>query len=161
MSHVGIGYDAHPLVPGRPLVLGGVTVPNDAGLEGHSDGDVATHALIDALLGAAALGDIGTHFKADDPRYPEGVSSMLFMERTLEMVRESGWQVENVDVTIVAQQPRLTPHVPAMRKALAKAMGISIEDVSVKATTTDGMGFTGGGQGILGVAVASLVRSPV
>jgi 2-C-methyl-D-erythritol 2,4-cyclodiphosphate synthase len=159
MSHVGIGYDAHHLVPGKPLVLGGVTVPNDAGLEGHSDGDVATHALIDALLGAAALGDIGTHFKADDPRYPEGISSMLLMERTVAMVRENGWQVENVDVTIVAQQPRLTPHVHAMRKALAKAMGIAIEDVSVKATSTDGMGFTGGGQGILGVAIASLIRS--
>lgn len=160
MSRVGIGYDAHPLIPGRPLVLGGVTIPNDAGLEGHSDGDVATHALIDALLGAAALGDIGTHFKADDPCYPAGVSSMLLMERTVAMVRENGWQVENVDVTIVAQQPRLTPHVPAMREALSKAMGIAIEDVSVKATTTDGMGFTGGGQGILGVAVASLIRSP-
>jgi 2-C-methyl-D-erythritol 2,4-cyclodiphosphate synthase len=134
-------------------------VPNDAGLEGHSDGDVATHALIDALLGAAALGDIGTHFKTDDPRYPEGVSSMLLMERTVAMVRESGWQVENVDVTIVAQQPRLTPHVPAMRQALATAMGVAIEDVSVKATTTDGMGFTGCDQGILGVAVASLIRS--
>ena len=156
MTRTGIGYDAHPLVPGRPLVLAGVTVPFEKGLEGHSDGDVAAHAIIDALLGAAALGDLGTHFRADDPRYPPGVSSMLLLERAVAMVRERGWQVENVDATIVAQRPALAPHIQAMRQAVAGALDIAIDRVSIKATTTDGLGFTGTGQGMASHAVASL-----
>ena len=159
MARFGIGYDAHPLVLGRPLVLAGVTVPFERGLEGHSDGDVACHAVIDALLGAAALGDIGTHFKAGDPTVPAGVSSLLLVERAVAMVREHGWHVENVDATIVAQQPRLAGHVPAMRQALAGALGIAVDRVSVKATTTDGMGFTGTGQGIAAYAVASITEA--
>ncbi len=160
MTRVGIGYDAHLLVPDKPLVLGGVTVPHDQGLEGHSDGDVAAHAIIDALLGAAALGDLGAHFHSDDPRYPPGVSSMLLMERAVAMVRERGWQVENVDATIVAQRPALAPHIQAMRQAVARALGIDIDRVSIKATTTDGLGFTGAGQGMAAHAVASLTESP-
>ena len=158
MSRFGIGYDAHPLVLGRPLVLAGVPVPFERGLEGHSDGDVAVHAIIDALLGAAALGDIGTHFPPDDPTVPPGVSSLLLMERAVALVHERGWQVENLDATIVAQQPRLAGFAPAMRQAIAKTLGISIDRVNVKATTTDGMGFTGTGQGIAAYAVASLTE---
>lgn len=152
----GIGYDAHPLVAGRPLVLAGVPVPYERGLDGHSDGDVATHAIIDALLGAAALGDIGTHFKETDPTVPRGVSSLALLTRTVAMVRQRGFEVGNVDATIVAQRPRLAGHVPAMRAALARAIGIGLDRVSIKATTEDGMGFTGTGQGISAMAVASL-----
>ena len=158
MPRFGIGYDAHPLAPGLPLVLAGVTVPFEYGLEGHSDGDVASHAIIDALLGAAALGDIGAHFKAGDPTVFAGISSLLLVERAVAMVRGGGWQVENVDATIVAQRPRLAGHVTAMRQALAGALGVSIDRVSVKATTTDGMGFTGAGEGVAAYAVASLTE---
>ena len=161
MTRFGIGFDAHPLVPGRPLVLAGVTVPHDRGLEGHSDGDVATHALIDALLGAAALGDLGAHFRADDPQYPQGVSSLALLKTTVAMVGQSGWKVGNVDATIVAQRPALAPHRDAMRRTWAETLAISIDNVSVKATTTDGLGFTGAGQGIAAYAVASLeLRTP-
>ncbi len=160
MTRMGIGYDAHLLVPGRPLVLSGVTVPYVYGLEGHSDGDVVAHANIDALLGAAALGDMGTHFRADDPLYPAGVSSMLLMERAVAMVRERGWQVENVDATIVAQRPPMAPYIEAMRQSVAKALGASVDRVSIKATTTDGLGFTGTGHGMAAHAVASLVELP-
>jgi 2-C-methyl-D-erythritol 2,4-cyclodiphosphate synthase len=156
MIRFGIGYDAHRLVTGRPLVLGGVTVPHDRGLEGHSDGDAAVHAIIDALLGAAALGDLGGHFPEGDPAFPPGVSSLLLLEHAVALLRESGWRVGNVDATIVAQKPALAPHAQKMRQALAEAMDVSIACVSVKATTTDGMGFTGDGQGIAAHAVASL-----
>ena len=156
MTRFGIGFDAHRLVDGRALVLAGVAVPHDRGLEGHSDGDVACHALTDALLGAAALGDLGTHFPASDPSVPEGVSSLVLMGQAVEMVHRNGWQVENVDATIVAQQPRLAAYIPAMRQAVAGALGVSVEQVSIKATTTDGMGFTGAGEGIAAYAVASL-----
>ena len=160
MVRFGIGYDAHLLVEGRPLMLAGVYVPFGKGLEGHSDGDVACHAIADALLGAAALGDLGTHFRASDPAVPTGVSSLALLGRTREMVRERGWQVENVDATIVAQHPRLAEHVPAMRQAVAQALGITDERVSIKATTTDGLGFTGTGEGIAAYAVASLTDRP-
>ncbi|MEK9659002.1 MAG: 2-C-methyl-D-erythritol 2,4-cyclodiphosphate synthase [Chloroflexota bacterium] len=155
----GIGYDAHPLTPGARLVLAGVFVPHTHGLEGHSDGDVAAHAIIDALLGAAALGDIGTHFKESDPTVPKGVSSMVLLARTVALVRAGGWRVVNVDATIVAQRPRLAEHITAMRSALATALELPLADVSVKATTEDGMGFTGSGQGISALAVASLTES--
>ena len=156
-TRFGIGYDAaHPLVPGARLVLAGVEVPFERGLDGHSDGDVATHALIDALLGAAALGDIGTHFKAEDPSVPKGISSIVLLERTAAMVRAAGWQVVNADATIVLQRPRLAEHVTAMRTAVAGALGVDVSAVSIKATTEDGLGFTGAGDGASAVAVASI-----
>ena len=155
-TRFGIGYDAHPLVAGARLVLAGVEVPFERGLDGHSDGDVATHALIDALLGAAALGDIGTHFKAEDPSVPKGISSIVLLERTAAMVRAAGWQVVNADATIVLQRPRLAEHVTAMRTAVAGALGVDVSAVSIKATTEDGLGFTGVGDGASAVAVASI-----
>ena len=155
-TRFGIGYDAHPLVAGARLVLAGVEVPFERGLDGHSDGDVATHALIDALLGAAALGDIGTHFKAEDPSVPKGISSIVLLERTAAMVRAAGWQVVNADATIVLQRPRLAEHVTAMRTAVAVALGVDVSAVSIKATTEDGLGFTGAGDGASAVAVASI-----
>jgi 2-C-methyl-D-erythritol 2,4-cyclodiphosphate synthase len=154
----GIGYDAHPLEAGRKLVLAGVHVPYEKGLAGHSDGDVATHAIIDALLGAAALGDIGTHFTPDDPSVPEGVSSLVLLERTMRFLAAAGWRVVNVDVTIVAQRPRLAEHIMAMRSAVARAMGTVPANVSVKATTEDGMGYTGSGEGMSSIAVASVTE---
>lgn len=158
-TRFGIGFDAHPLMDGARLVLAGVEVPFERGLEGHSDGDVATHAIIDALLGAIALGDIGTHFKPDDPSVPKGVSSMTLLERTVAMVRERGWRVVNVDATIIAQRPRLAEHITAMRNAIAQAVKVDADAISVKATTEDGMGYTGSGQGIAALAVASLTKS--
>jgi 2-C-methyl-D-erythritol 2,4-cyclodiphosphate synthase len=155
-TRFGIGYDAHVLVPGGRLVLAGVDVPFDRGLAGHSDGDVATHAIIDAVLGAAALGDIGTRFRPDDPSVPEGVSSVDLLERTEALVRERGWKVNNVDATIVAERPHLTEHVTAMRNAIASALRLDADRVSIKATTEDGMGFTGSGDGIAAIAIASL-----
>ena len=143
-------------LPGARLVLAGVEVPFERGLDGHSDGDVATHALIDALLGAAALGDIGTHFKAEDPSVPKGISSIVLLERTAAMVRAAGWQVVNADATIVLQRPRLAEHVTAMRTAVAVALGVDVSAVSIKATTEDGLGFTGAGDGASAVAVASI-----
>ena len=155
-TRVGIGYDAHALVPGGRLVLAGVEVPFDRGLAGHSDGDVATHAIIDALLGAAALGDIGTRFRPDDPSVPEGVSSVELLGRTEALEHEHGWKVTNVDATIVAERPHLTEHVTAMRNAIASALRVDADCVSIKATTEDGMGFTGSGDGIAAIAIASL-----
>ena len=154
----GIGYDAHPLEPGRKLILAGVGVPFDKGLAGHSDGDVVTHAIIDALLGAAALGDIGTHFTPNDPSVPEGVSSLVLLERTMRFLAAAGWRVVNVDATIVAQRPRLAEQITAMRNAIARALGTVAENVSVKATTEDGMGYTGSGEGMSAMAVASITE---
>ncbi len=152
---VGTGYDAHQLVGGPPLVLAGVAIPYEKGLAGHSDGDVATHAIIDALLGAAALGDIGTHFPSSDPQY-EGISSLLLLARVRDILASHGWQVQNVDATIVAEQPRLAPHIQRMRQTIGRTLGLSVEQVSIKATTTDGMGFTGRGDGIAAQAVACI-----
>ncbi len=157
-TRFGIGYDAHPLSAGSPLVLAGVEVPFDKGLAGHSDGDVATHAIIDALLGAAALGDIGTHFSPDDPSVPEGVSSVELLERTVRFLAAAGWRVVNVDATIVAQSPRLAEHITAMRNAIARGLGTVPENVSIKATTEDRMGYTGSGEGISSIAVASITE---
>ncbi len=162
-TRFGIGYDAHPFSASRRLVLAGVAVPLSRGLAGHSDGDVATHAIIDALIGAAALGDIGTRFPPDDPAMPEGdpsvpegVSSIELLGRTAALVREAGWRVENVDATIVAERPHLAEHVTAMRSAIAAALGTEDGRVSIKATSEDGMGFTGSGEGIAPIAVASI-----
>jgi 2-C-methyl-D-erythritol 2,4-cyclodiphosphate synthase len=154
----GIGYDVHSLVTSARLVLAGVEVPHYRGLSGHSDGDVATHAIIDAMLGAAALGDIGTHFKAEDPAVSAGISSIALLERTTRLLADAGWQVVNVDATIIAQRPKLTEHITAMRIAIASAIGIDASTVSIKATTEDGMGFTGRGDGIAAMAVAAITE---
>ena len=155
---IGSGYDAHRLAEGRRLVLCGVQVPHGRGLDGHSDADVAVHALMDALLGALAEGDIGRHFPDSDARY-RGISSMLLLERVMEIVRERGYCVQNADVTIVAQRPKLAAYIPAMRKNLAAALGVSENCVNVKATTTERMGFEGEEVGISAQAVALLQRN--
>jgi 2-C-methyl-D-erythritol 2,4-cyclodiphosphate synthase len=159
-TRVGIGYDVHAFAPpnaDRPLVLGGFTVPHDRGLAGHSDADVLIHAVVDALLGAAALGDIGSHFPSSDPRW-QNAPSAQFLTSTRDLLRQSGWQVGNLDATIVAEQPRLSPHVPAMRAQLAELLEIPVERVSVKSKTTDGLGFTGRAEGIACHAVALIER---
>jgi 2-C-methyl-D-erythritol 2,4-cyclodiphosphate synthase len=151
----GIGYDIHPLEPGRPLVLGGVRIEHVAGLAGHSDADVLAHAIIDALLGAAALGDIGHHFPADDARWRDA-DSMELLRQTVKLVVAARYRVINVDATVVAETPTLAPHVDAMRATLAEALGIEAGAVSVKATTSDRLGALGRGEGIAALAVALL-----
>ena len=152
---VGMGFDAHPLVGGRPLILGGIEIPFEKGLSGHSDGDVVVHAFLDALLGAAALGDKGKHFPSSDPSL-EGISSLILLERVGALLKAHRWRVANVDATIIAQRPRLGPFIDGMRENLAKTLGIQEADVSIKATTTDHMGFTGRGEGMAAYAVALL-----
>ena len=155
---VGIGFDSHPLVPDRRLVLGGVEIPHDRGLEGHSDGDVLVHAIMDALLGAANLGDKGRHFPSSDPQY-RNILSLLLLERVASLLQESGWRVSNVDATMLAQMPRLGPYVPEMKERTAAALGISPDRVSVKATTTDHLGFVGRSEGIAACAVACVMST--
>lgn len=154
---IGHGYDVHKLVEGRPLILGGVQIPYEKGLLGHSDADVLAHAISDALLGAAALGDIGQHFPDTDPAYA-GADSLKLARAVVELVAEKGYHVENVDATILCQAPKLAPHILAMRQNLARALQMDVEDVSVKATTEEHLGFTGAGQGIAVHAVALLTR---
>ena len=154
---VGHGYDVHRLTEGRALILGGVTVPFDRGLLGHSDADVLTHAVMDALLGAAALGDIGKLFPDSDAAYA-GADSIALLERVTALLRKHGWQVGNVDATVVAQAPRLAPYIPDMRRRLAEAMGLDVDGVSVKATTEERLGFTGSGEGMAAHAVALIER---
>ena len=154
---VGHGYDVHRLVEGRALILSGVTVPFDRGLLGHSDADVLTHAVMDALLGAAALGDIGKLFPDSDAAYA-GADSIALLERVTALLREHGWQVGNVDATVVAQTPKLAPYIPDMRRRLAEAMGLDVDCVSVKATTEERLGFTGSGEGMAAHAVALIER---
>lgn len=150
---VGIGYDVHPLRPGRDLVIGGVHIVHPLGLDGHSDADVLTHAVIDSLLGAAALGDIGQHFPASDPGY-QGASSQDLLTMVVRTVRQAGYRVVNIDSTVVAEQPRLQPHIDAIRKQLAKTLGIDSGAVSVKATSPEGLGALGREEGIAAHAVA-------
>ena len=154
---VGTGYDVHKLVPERKLILCGVEVPYELGLLGHSDADVALHALSDALLGAAALGDIGKHFPDTDERF-KGADSAKLLEHVVHLVEEKGWQVNNVDVTIIAQKPKLASYIPAMRSRVAQVLKIDDDCVNVKATTTEKLGFTGRGEGIAAEAIASLVK---
>lgn len=154
---VGIGYDVHPLVAGRPLVIGGVTVAFHSGLEGHSDADVLTHAIIDALLGAISLRDIGTHFPDSDPQYKD-ISSMTLLIRVGKMLHDRGFKIENIDATIICEQPRLTDHIDEMCLNIGAALGIDTEQVSVKATTAAGLGFLGEGMGIATHAVALIER---
>lgn len=144
---IGHGYDVHRLVTGRKLILGGVEIPHHLGLLGHSDADVVTHALMDALLGAAALGDIGQHFPDTDPAYL-GISSLDLLGKVMDLLTREGWRVENVDLTILAQKPKLKEHIPQMRQNYSRAMGLPVTAISVKATTEEGLGFTGSEQGI-------------
>ncbi len=155
---IGHGYDVHKLVEGRPLILGGVAIPWARGLLGHSDADVLTHAVMDALLVAAGLWDIGHAFPDDDPAY-EGADSLVLLDRVMEMLRARGYRVGNVDATILAQRPKLAPHIPQMRANLATRMGVEPDRVNVKATTEEGLGFTGAGEGMAAHAVALLEES--
>ena len=150
---IGIGCDSHPLVSGRRLILGGVDVPYDKGLSGWSDADVATHAIIDALCGAADLGDIGTLFPSQELEYKD-ISSLVLLSKTGELLKAKGLKVVNVDVTIIAQNPKLSPFIPEMRKRLSQALGVESTQVTIKATTTDGLGFIGRGEGIAAQSVA-------
>ena len=153
---IGFGYDVHAFTPGRPLVLGGVTIPYTFGLSGHSDADTVIHAVVDALLGAAALGDIGLHFPSSDPRW-ENQPGSVFLDYTFDSLCQHQWKISNIDATIVAEQPRLAPHVQSMRTHLAKHLRLDMTQVSVKATTTDGLGFAGRREGIACYAIALLL----
>jgi len=152
----GIGFDSHPLTEGRRLVLGGVDIPHSQGLSGHSDGDVLVHAVMDALLGAANLGDKGVHFPSSDPQYKD-ISSLILLERVSVLVAEAGWRLSNVDATILAQNPRLSPFNLEMRENMARSLSVSPGRVSVKVTTTDYLGFVGREEGITAIAVVSLM----
>ena len=154
---IGHGYDVHRLTAGRPLILGGVSVPHSLGLDGHSDADVLTHAIMDALLGAAALGDIGQHFPDSDPAY-KGVSSLVLLKAVSGILKANGYAVVNIDATVLAQAPKLAPFRDEMRRRIAEALGVSHDCVSVKATTEEGLGFTGEGKGIAAHAVALLEK---
>lgn len=153
---VGLGYDVHKLVEGRELILGGVKIPYEKGLLGHSDADVIVHAIMDALLGAAALGDIGQHFPDTDPQYA-GISSIALLEQVGKLLEDNNYVIENIDATIIAQRPKMMPHLPKMRENVAKALGIEVNQVSIKATTEEGLGFTGSGEGISAQAICLLL----
>ena len=155
MTRVGFGFDLHPLVTGRPLILGGVTVASEVGLDGHSDADVLTHAIGEALLGALALGDLGRHFPDTDPRY-KGVSSLVLLGAVIDLVRSRGGRLVNVDATVLAQAPRLSPHLSEMAKQLAAVLGVPLEQVSVKAKSPEGLGLVGRREGIAAMAVVSV-----
>jgi 2-C-methyl-D-erythritol 2,4-cyclodiphosphate synthase len=154
----GIGWDSHRLVPGRPLILGGITIPYELGLEGYSDADALTHAIIDALLGAAALGDIGQHFPDTDERYRDA-DSMLLLRTVVATLAEQGFAVAHVDATVVMERPKLAPYRDAMRAALADGLGVGLEQVNIKASTGEGMGFVGRGEGVAALAVATVRRA--
>lgn len=154
---IGIGYDVHPFVKDRPLMLGGVKIPYHLGLGGHSDADVLLHAICDALLGAAGLGDIGRHFPDTDPKY-KGISSMVLLQKVLEMINQAGYAVGNIDVTVVAQKPRVAPYRDQMVRTIAQATGLKSSQLNVKATTTEGLGFTGREEGIAVYAVCLIYK---
>ncbi|MDY4883780.1 MAG: 2-C-methyl-D-erythritol 2,4-cyclodiphosphate synthase [Anaerovibrio sp.] len=155
MSRFGMGYDVHQLVEGRKLIIGGVDIPFEKGLLGHSDADVLLHAISDALLGAAALGDIGKHFPDTDERY-KGADSLKLLEEVGRLLAEKGYTVGNVDATIVAQRPKMAPHIPVMRENIARVLHVDVDRINVKATTEEHLGFTGSGQGISAYAVAGI-----
>ena len=155
MVRVGMGYDVHKLTEGRDLILGGVKIPWELGLLGHSDADVVVHAIMDALLGAAALRDIGRHFPDTDPQY-KGISSILLLQKVGALLKEKGYQIVNIDATIIAQKPKLLPHIDQMIKNVADALELSEDQVNIKATTEEGLGFTGSGEGISSQAICSL-----
>jgi 2-C-methyl-D-erythritol 2,4-cyclodiphosphate synthase len=152
---IGMGYDVHRLVEGRDLIMGGVKIPYELGLLGHSDADVLLHAISDALLGAAALGDIGKHFPDTDPAY-KGISSLILLEHVGKLLEENMFYIENIDATIIAQAPKMRPHIDKMRENIARALCINIDQVNVKATTEEGLGFTGEGKGISAQAICML-----
>lgn len=153
---IGMGYDVHRLVEGRKLIIGGVDLEYEKGLLGHSDADVLVHAIMDALLGAAALGDIGKHFPDRDERYKD-ISSLELLRRVAELMKKAGYEVNNIDATIIAERPKMAPYIDIMRRNISDALGVDIELISVKATTEEGLGFTGCGQGISAMAVASII----
>ena len=153
---IGMGYDVHKLVKDRDLIIGGVKIPYELGLLGHSDADVLLHAIMDALLGAAALGDIGKHFPDTDPAYL-GASSIKLLERVGELLKEASYTIGNIDATIIAQRPKMLPHIMKMRENIAEALGISVDQINVKATTEEGLGFTGEGAGISAQAICLLL----
>ncbi len=155
---IGHGYDVHRLVPDRALILGGVTIPFEKGLLGHSDADVLLHAICDSLLGALALGDIGKHFPDSDKQY-KNIDSRILLSRTTELIREKGWQIGNIDATVIAQAPRLSPYIQEMRENIATVLNIPLDAISVKATTEEHLGFTGEGLGIAAHAVCLLFRA--
>ena len=159
MYRIGNGYDVHRLVEGRKLILGGVDIPHTLGLDGHSDADAVVHALCDALLGACGAGDIGKHFPDTDDRW-KGVSSLLLLEKVADILKQRGYQVANADCTIVAQKPKLAPHIEAMKANLTNALNIEIHRINVKATTTEQLGFAGREEGIAAYAVALLQEEP-
>ena len=154
---IGIGYDVHRLAEGRKLIIGGVEIAYNRGLLGHSDADVLLHAICDAILGAAGLGDIGKHFPDSSPRY-RGISSLLLLQEVNRLVRDAGYGVNNIDATIVAEQPKMAPHIPAMVANIAAAVGAESSGVNIKATTTEGLGFTGTGEGMAAYAVCTIRR---
>lgn len=154
---IGNGYDVHRLKEGRPLIIGGVDIPYEKGLDGHSDADVLAHAIIDSLFGAAGLPDIGTHFPDSDPKY-KGADSIMLLRECVRIVREEGYEIGNIDTIIVAQRPKMMSHIPQMKKIISEAMGIDISRVSIKAKTEEGLGFTGSGEGIASYSAALLVR---
>ncbi len=154
---VGMGFDVHAFAPERELWLGGIQVPHHLGLQGHSDADVLIHAICDALLGAAAMRDIGYHFSDKDPTF-KGIDSKILLKKTIELLAESGWQVGNIDATICAERPKLLNYIPQMQITLAEVMGVNVEDVSIKATTTERLGFTGREEGISAYAVALIQK---
>ena len=158
MIRTGIGYDVHRLAEGESLILGGVTVPSGKGSVGHSDGDVVTHAIVDALLGAASCGDIGTHFPSEDEQW-KGASSLQFLSHAVQVIRDAGFEISNVDATVILETPRLSGYLEEMRNLLAAEMGVEPNAVSVKATTTDGLGFTGRGDGVGAMAIATVTTT--
>lgn len=158
MSRVGIGYDVHKLVVDRKLILGGVDIPHDKGLLGHSDADVLLHAIADALLGAAALGDIGKHFPDTDERF-RGISSLLLLKHVGNLLQEKNFIINNIDATIVAQKPKLLPFIPTMRQNIAETLNLALDNVNIKATTEERLGFTGNEEGISSYAVCSIDKS--
>jgi 2-C-methyl-D-erythritol 2,4-cyclodiphosphate synthase len=155
---LGIGFDAHRLVKGRPLIIGGVKIPHDLGLSGHSDADVLIHAVIDGILGALAMGDIGIHFPDNDPAYKD-IDSMKMLEKVMEWVKREGFIINNIDNTIVAEMPKLTPHIPEMIERLSNVLEILPGQINIKATTTEGMGFCGRGEGISAISIVSIKKT--
>ena len=154
---IGLGYDVHRLVEDRKLILGGVTIPYDYGLLGHSDADVLIHAIMDSLLGATALGDIGTHFPDTNPKY-KGISSISLLKEVSNLLKTHGYKISNIDATIVAQKPKMAPHIPIMRENIATALQIDIDQINIKATTEEGLGFTGEGAGISSQSICLLYK---
>ncbi|EJT6171851.1 2-C-methyl-D-erythritol 2,4-cyclodiphosphate synthase [Clostridium perfringens] len=154
---IGMGYDVHKLVENRDLILGGVKIPYEKGLLGHSDADVLLHAIMDSLLGAAALGDIGKHFPDTDPKY-KGADSIKLLEFVGELLNKNNYKISNIDATIIAQRPKMAPYIPTMRENIAKALNIDLDQINVKATTEEGLGFTGSGEGISSQSICLLIK---